>query len=159
MKRILVGVLAGLAFGVAISEATYFFLRDGEERPPEVVEITIPPGTAAKVQSGQAEPSIPESMTFVIGDTLVVNNQDEVTHQLGPLFIPAGSAASLRLDSAQSSQATCSFQPGKYFGLKVEPPLTVQTRLFGILQAGIPMSFLFVLYGVFAIPSKKVMPA
>jgi hypothetical protein len=33
--------------------------------------------------------------------------------------------------------------------------LTATTRLVGILEAGVPMSFLFVLYGLFAFPIKK----
>ncbi|MFH1186469.1 MAG: hypothetical protein V1755_15775 [Chloroflexota bacterium] len=159
LTRIILGMLTGLAFGVAISEATYYFLRDGEARPPRVIEIHIPPGTAQNVLRGQPEPSLPDSMRFVVGDTLVVNNLDSVTHQLGPLFIPPNSTASLKLDSVQNYAASCTFQPGRYFGLEVQPPLTIQTRLIGILQAGIPMGLLFVLYGVFAIPMRKAVTA
>jgi len=159
LTRIILGMLAGLAFGVAISEATYYFLQDGEARPPQVIEIHIPAGTAQRVLRGQPEPSLPESMTFVLGDTLVVKNRDSVTHQLGPLFVPPGSSASLKLDSVQKYEASCTFQPGRYFGLEVQPPLTILTRLIGILQAGIPMGLLFVLYGVFAIPIRKAVAA
>jgi len=153
--RILIGMLAGLALGIVISEATYYFLRDGETRTPQLIELDIPAGTAEKVQRGQADPLLPDSMTFVIGDTLVVKNHDSVNHQLGPLFIPPGSSASLKLDSAQNYAASCTFQPGRYLGLEIQPALTIQTRLIGVLQAGIPLGFLFVLYGVFAIPIKK----
>jgi hypothetical protein len=158
-KRIAVGMLAGLAVGAVISEATYFFLRGGEGRTPEVIEIVIPAGTAEKVRNGEAEPSLPAAMTFVVGDRLVVKNQDTATHQLGPLFIPPGTSASLHLDATQNYAANCSFQPGRYFGLDVRAPLTLQTRVVGILQAGVPLGFLLVLYGVFALPYKKVVPA
>jgi len=158
-KRIVIGMLAGLALGLVISEATYFFLRDGEARTPQVIEITIPAGTAQKVQAGSPEASLPASMKFVTGDTLIVNNLDSVTHQLGPLFIPAGSSASLQLESVQNYAASCTFRPERSFGLDVQPPLTLQTRVAGILQAGLPMGFLFVLYGVFAIPPKRAVPA
>ena len=158
-KRIAIGMLAGLAFGVIISEATYFFLRGGEDRSAQVIAINIPAGTAEKIKAGSPEPSLPASMTFVTGDTLVVNNKDSVTHQLGPLFIPAGSSASLKLDAVQKYAASCTFRPDQYFGLDVRPPLTLQIRLVGIAQAGLPMGFLFVLYGVFAIPLKKAGPA
>lgn len=147
----------GLAFGAAISEATYFFLRGGETRTPDLIEIVIPAGTAEKVRNGQAEPSLPTGMTFVVGDTLVVKNQDSVTHQLGPLFIPPGTSASLRLNATEKYAASCSFQPGRYFGLDVRAPLTLETRLVGILQAGVPLGFLLVLYGVFALPYKKAL--
>jgi hypothetical protein len=157
-RRIAIGMLAGLAIGALISEATYFFLRGGEARTPENIEIVIPAGTAAKVQNGQAEPSLPTAMTFVIGDTLVVKNQDSATHQLGPLVIPPGTSASLQLDATRKYAASCSFQPGRYFGLDVRAPLTLETRIVGILQAGLPLGFLLVLYGVFALPYKKVVP-
>ena len=155
LNRIAIGMLAGVVAGSIISEATFHFLRGAEARAPQAVEITIPRGTAQKVQSGEAEPSLPRSMTFVLGDTLVVNNHDVAPHQLGPLFIPPGSSASLRLDSVQTYAASCSFQPGRYFGLDVQAPLTWQTRFIGILQAGIPLGLLLVLYGVFAIPFRK----
>jgi hypothetical protein len=148
-------MLAGLAFGVVISEATYYFLRNAEERLPQVIELSIPPGTAEKVQEGESEPSLPTSMTFVVGDTLTVRNRDSVIHQLGPLLVPPGSSASLHLDTAQGYAAACSFQPSKYLDLQVQPPLTFATRLIGILEAGIPMGFLFVLYGVFAIRPRE----
>ena len=38
-------------------------------------------------------------MSFVVGDTLVVKNEDSVEHQLGPLWIPAGSSASMPLNA------------------------------------------------------------
>lgn len=158
-KRIAVGMLAGLVVGALISEATYFFLRGGEARTPEVIEIVIPAGTAEKVRNGRAEPSLPASMTFVIGDTLVVKNLDSATHQLGPLFIPPGTSARLQLDATQKYAASCSFQPGRYFGLEVRAPLTFETRIVGILQAGVPLGFLLVLYGVFALPHRKVVQA
>jgi hypothetical protein len=49
----------------------------------------------------------------------------------------------------------CSFQPGNYFGLDVREPLTADTRLYGILFAGLPMAVLIALYS-FIIPVKKI---
>ncbi len=155
LTRALLGMLAGIAVGALISEATYYFLRSGEERTPQVIELEIPPGTALLVEAGEPEPSLPTSMTFVVGDVLTVHNKDSVSHELGPLFIPAGASASLKLDSAQTYAADCSFQPSGSFGIEVQPALTLQTRMLGVLQAGIPLGFLFILYGVFAIPSGK----
>ena len=153
--RILLGMLAGIAVGALISEATYFFLRNGEDRSPRTFELDIPPGTARRVELGEAEPSLPASMTFVVGDVLLVQNRDEVNHQLGPLFIPAGSSATLKLETPQTYSAACTFRPTRSLGIEVQEALTLQTRAFGILQAGIPLGFLFVLYGVFAVPLAK----
>jgi len=157
-RRIAIGMLAGLVVGIVTSEVTYFFLRGGESRAPQVIELIIPPGTAERVKNGQQEPSLPGAMTFVVGDTLIVRNRDAAIHQLGPLLIPAGSSASLQLGTAQTLAATCTFQPDRYFDLEVQAPLTIQTRFLGVLQAGVPAGVLVILYGVFAFPSKKSEP-
>src|SRR5512137_488364 len=101
VKKVLISLLIGLVFGVALNEVTFYFLRE-TARAPKVIEIIIPEGTAEKVARGEAPPTIPDSMTFVIGDTLVVKNNDTANHELGPLWIPAGASASLSLDEAAS---------------------------------------------------------
>jgi hypothetical protein len=154
--RMAASMVAGIVLGAVISEASFFFLGSEGTRPPNVVEIDIPAGTASRVAEGQSDPLLPPSMTFVLGDTLVVRNLDSVTHQLGPLLIPAGTSSSMHMEAAQDYSAVCSFQPTKYVGLKVLSPLTLGTRLVGVLEAGIPMGLLFVLYGLFAIPAKMV---
>jgi len=94
-------------------------------------------------------------MLFVVGDILVVNNQDSVVHQLGPLFIPPGTSASMNLNTEQSYAFACSFQPSKYLGLSVQPPLTFTTRLVGVLEAGLPIGILIALYSVLAVGPKR----
>lgn len=157
-RLILLCMLAGLGFGVIISEASYHFLSSGESRPPQVVEIDIPPGTARQVLAGAVDPALPSSLTFVLGDTLLVRNSDSVVHQLGPLVVPPGASSSMKLKAIQDAAVSCSFAPSKYIGLKVEAPLTIATRLVGVAEAGIPMGFLFALYGLFAVPTKKPSP-
>ncbi len=158
-KRIALSLLAGLLLGVVISEVSFYFLNDGETRPPQVVELDIPVGTAGRVARGETDPALPASMIFVVGDTLLVKNQDSAAHQLGPLFIPPGTSATLRLDTAQDYAFACSFQPSKYIGLSVQSPLTLGTRLLGIFETGAPMGILIALYVVFAVPFKKMAAA
>lgn len=153
ITRVLVSLLIGLLFGVALNEVTFFFLRE-TARTPQVIELVIPEGTAEKVARGEAPPTIPDSMTFVIGDTLVVKNNDIKDHELGPLWIPAGSSASLSLDAAASYAYSCSFQPGQSFGLDVYEPLTLSTRLYGIFFSGVPLGVMIALYALI-MPAKK----
>jgi hypothetical protein len=156
VKRILVSILLGLLIGVAINEITYIFLRN-TARAPKVVEILIPNGTAAQVARGEKPPTIPDSMTFVVGDTLLVKNNDITDHELGPLWIPAGTSASLSLDAAESYAYSCSFQPGQYFGLDVHEALTTGTRIYGILFTGLPLGTLIAVYALI-MPAKKKEP-
>ncbi len=154
-RRVAWSMLAGLLIGVLVSEVSFALLNDGTTRPPKVVQLDIPAGTAARVAQGQATASLPASMTFVVGDTLVVANHDTVPHQLGPLFIPAGASASMNLASEDGYSLLCSFEPSKYLDLTVLPPLTITTRIVGVLETGLNVGFLIAVYALIAIPVKK----
>jgi hypothetical protein len=140
-------------FGLVFSEATFLFLGQ-TAREPKTIQVSIPAGTAELVSRGEQPPSIPKDMTFVVGDTLEVANQDNVDHQIGPLWIPPGTSASLVLGKPESLAYECSFQAGNYIGLDVREPLTLFTRIYGIFFAGIPMGLLLSIY-VVILPSKK----
>jgi hypothetical protein len=154
LNRILVSLLIGFAIGIALNEISFLFLRE-IARDPTTIELVIPAGTAQQVAQGQQPPTIPADMTFVAGDTFVVRNEDNVAHELGPLFIPSGSSASLNLDTVNSYQYTCSFTPQKYIGLDVREQVTVMTRVKGILFSSLPLAVLIVLYSVVVWPLKK----
>lgn len=153
-RRIALSLLIGLLVGLTISEVSYLLLRESN-RPPEVVSLDIPLGTAAQVAEGIAPPSIPDEMTFVVGDTLLVRNNDSTDHQLGPLWIPAGSTASMNLDDNQNFIFACSFQPSNYFGLDVREPVTFWTKVGGVIFAGVPLGAILALYSIITWPIKK----
>ncbi len=154
IKRILLAIVLGLVLAVLITEVPFLFLRETARAPREIV-LTIPAGTAEQVRRGDQPPSIPENMTFVVGDTLVVRNEDSVNHRLGPLWIPANSSAQLSLDQEESLAYECTFQPGNYFGLDVREPLTLSTRIYGILYIALPMAILIALYSLIFTPKQK----
>lgn len=154
-KRILISIALGLLLAAATTELSYQVLKR-ENREPAQIELVIPDGTAGQVAAGQLPPDLPLDMTFVVGDTLVVKNEDSVDHQLGPLWVPPGTSASLNLDSEQNYVLDCSFQPTKVFGIDVLQPVTLGTRLTGILFAGIPLSALLAVYSVLLQPGKGV---
>jgi len=153
LKRVVIAMLIGIALGTLLSEISFFFLHD-TGRPPQDVLLTIPAGTAEQVARGEKPPSIPEDMIFVIGDTLVVKNEDMVDHKLGQLWIPANSSAQLLLNEEENIAFECSFQPGNYFGLDVRQSVTFGTRVYGALYAGLPLGVLITVYS-FAFPVKK----
>jgi len=153
IKRILVSMLLGIALGALISEVSFIFLQE-TARPPQEVILTIPAGTSEQVARGEQPPSIPKDMIFVVGDTLVMKNDDSVDHKLGELWIPANSTAQLSLDEEQNMAFECSFQAGNYFGLDVRQSLTWGTRVYGVLYMGLPLGILIALYS-FVVPTKK----
>ena len=157
VKRSLIFLALGLIFGALLAEIPFLFFPKMNiiTRPSQEILLVIPPGTAQRVALGQQPPSIPQNMSFVVGDTLVVKNEDSVEHQLGPLWIPAGSSASMPLNTDKKYAFQCSFVPSKIFGLQVSAALTWDTRLWGIFIGGVPMAMLFVLYSLLIWPPKR----
>ena len=153
VKRILVSVVIGLFVGALISEIPFLFLQE-TARPPQEILLTIPAGASEQVARGEQPPSIPENMAFVVGDVLVVENKDAVDHKLGPLWIPANSSARLPLNREESLAFECTFQSDNYLGLDVHQPLTLGTRIYGVISVGLPMAILVALYSL-VMPARK----
>lgn len=153
IQRILVSLLIGLAVGAALSEITFLFLRE-TARAPKTIVLTIPAGTAKQVERGEQPSTLPGNMIFVVGDLLVIRNEDSVDHTFGPLWIPAGASAQLQLSSEENLAYKCSFQTSRYVGLDVREPVTPWTRLYGIFFAGLPLGVLIAIYS-FIFPSKS----
>lgn len=154
IKRIVIAIILGVILAGITSEVAYQVFKR-ENREAQRVELIIPAGTADNIANGETPPGIPEDMTFVVGDTFVVVNQDEVDHQLGPLWIPPGTSASLNLDTEENYILECSFQSTSVFGLDVRQSVTLGTRLTGILFAGFPLGALFAVYSILLTPDKK----
>src|SRR5258706_173795 len=112
IQRILLAFAAGILIGLAVSELTFLFVGE-TARKPKTIAIVIPPGTADLVARGEQPPTLPQDMTFVVGDILSVENKDSVDHQLGPLWIPPGASGQLNLGEVASLAFDCSFQPRK----------------------------------------------
>jgi hypothetical protein len=107
------------------------------------------------VAAGEAVPSLPPEMVFVVGDVLVVRNDDLVSHQLGPVWVPPGSSASLALERPDKYSYACSFQPSRYLGLDVRSRVTLTTRVLAIVLAGPPMGVLIGIYSLIVRPVRQ----
>lgn len=155
--RLLLLTVLSVLLVFAGSEIAFLFQKENTDRAPKVIELVIPEGTSAQIASGQTVQSIPESLVFVVGDVLVVKNNDTSDHQLGPLWIPAKSSASLDMSKADNYAYTCSFQPSNYLGLEVRPPTTVWTRMQAMLLAAPATAVFLFVYSliVFPLEGKK----
>jgi hypothetical protein len=94
MRMVLFLLIGFLAAGL-ISELTFRLQKNTSLRDPQTVQLVIPLNSAAKVAVGKSV--LPDGQTFVMGDTLQVRNEDTVTQTFGPLVIPPGSTASMKL--------------------------------------------------------------
>ena len=153
--RIAVSLVVGVFLAWAVNELAFFLLKDTSDHTPQRFEIVIPAGTADRVARGETPPSLPAEMTFVIGDTLVVTNEDDVPHQLGPVWVPPGASASLALERAAKFSYACTFQSSRYLGLDVRPRVTTTTRLQALFLAGPPLGALLAIYSIVLWPLRK----
>lgn len=154
--RSAIGILIGMLFGWLLNEASYAYTPDkaSAAREPQRINLVIPYGTSAQVEQGVYSASFPTSITFVEGDILVVKNEDTVSHQLGPLFVPPKTSGVLALDTANTYSYACTFKPDKYIGLTVLPRVTAGTRLMGMLAIGLPTGMMLAVYS-YLLPGRK----
>ena len=152
LKRMLITVVIAILLAGVGSEVAFRLQGIKSNRGPQTVELVIPAGTAARVAEGQTV--LPAGQTFVTGDVLVVRNEDSVTHTLGPLVIPAGASANMKLSQSGNLSYICSFEPTKYYGMVIQPALTAVTRIEAALIAGIPLGLLIGAYSLVAFPLK-----
>jgi hypothetical protein len=153
-KRLLVILGIALVFVLTINEVFFLLQKDKNDRAPQTMQLVIPEGTAELVEKGTAAPSIPEEMVFVVGDVLEVVNEDNVDHQLGPIWVPPGATGSLQLEDANKYAYSCSFAPSRYLGIDVREATTVGTRLVALLFATPPMAIFFFIYSLLVFPIK-----
>ncbi|MBI3159979.1 MAG: hypothetical protein HYZ26_10315 [Chloroflexi bacterium] len=152
LRRLAIAFVLSLVGAFLVSEIAFRLQPNNVDRAPQAIELVIPPGTADAVARGEAVPTIPEELVFVLGDVLTVVNQDTVTHELGPLLIPAGTSASMPMDHADNIAVSCSFRPSAYLGLEVKEPTTLKTRLLGLSFAVPPTTLMVFLYSLAARP-------
>jgi hypothetical protein len=153
LLRMFLFIVFGVIAAAVISEISFRLQGETTSRDPQTIVLVIPAGTAAKVTQGQTV--LPAGQSFMVGDTLQVKNEDSVTQTLGPLVIPPGSSASMKLDQVGSLSYTCSFQPSKYYGIEVQQGLTLGMRVEASLLAGLPLG---VLLGVYSLVVKPLKP-
>jgi hypothetical protein len=154
-SRFLVVFVIALLLVFAINEGAFHLIRDEADRAPQTVELVIPAGTAESIARGEETPSIPDEMVFVVGDTLLIANQDDSDHQLGPVWVPPGSRASLVLDEVNNFAYSCSFQPSRYLGLDVRSGTTIWSRVTALLLAGPPTAMFLFIYSLLVFPLDK----
>jgi hypothetical protein len=158
IRRILICAAISIVAVFVVSEVAFLFQADRVDRGPQTITLEIPAGSAALVSGGMTPPDIPDEMTFVTGDELLVVNHDDVDHQLGPIWVPPGESASLRLGKVEHVAFACSFQPTRYMGIQVKEPTTIETRLLALAVASPPTAAILLVYSVAAFPlvlSKK----
>lgn len=153
LRRFLALLLVSVALVLLFSEVFYRLIRTDSERAPQIFEITIPAGTSERIAAGEPGPEIPNTI-FVVGDTLLVHNQDSTSHELGPIWLPPGTSGSLALGEANDFIYNCSFQSTQYLGLTVRQATTWTARLSALWYGTPPLLMFFLVYSFVLFPLK-----
>lgn len=148
LRRFLVILIISAAALFAVSEITFRMQPYNIDRAPKTIEIVIPAGTADKVAAGETIPAIPQSMVFVLGDVLVVRNEDNVLHELGPHLVPPGASASVPMDMAENFSYSCSFSGSSYLGLDVKEATTWKTKVLALAFSAPATAVVIFLYSL-----------
>ncbi len=156
IKRFVLVAVISLGLVVSINEISFLMQKEPYDRAPQTVQIVIPPGTAELVEQGKESVTPPEDMVFVIGDVLEVVNQDDVGHQLGPIWVPPHSVGRLALERAERYAFSCSFQTSRYLNLDVRQATTLSTRLIALGLSFPTMATLIFIYSLLAFPIPSV---
>ena len=99
--------------------------------------------------------SLPETMTFVEGDLLIVRNQDTASHQLGPVWVPAQSSGVLEDGHRQHLFLRLLVFEGPGVGGQGLERLTLGMRIQGALMIGLPSAVMIALYSFLIFPLKS----
>ena len=84
--------------------------RSSGPPPPDEV-ITIPLGTADRLDRGEQVEVIPAELHLAVDQQLVVRNDDDRTHLLGPIVVRAGEVLRHRFRSPGRFVAECTVHP------------------------------------------------
>ncbi len=110
-STILVGTLSTIAL----------LMYTAGSREPTVHTIVIPDGAYEKIEQGENPLEIPSTWAFLADDTLVLDNQDDVTHVLGSWTVPPNTIRRFELQPAYGGFFVCSLHPNGAITLNIEP--------------------------------------
>ena len=153
--RLAIVMAISLVFALVFNEITYLISKDPADRAPKTITLVIPAGTAERIASGNELRIFPDEITFVVGDVLEVVNEDIEPHQMGPVFVPAGTTGSMVLNQAKKMSVDCTFQSSRYLGLDIRPATTLGTRIAGLFITAPTLAALLFLYSLAAYPIKS----
>ena len=115
-----VGALAGLVLALgATGWAALAPLPEGAH----ALTFVIPPGTAARLQAGEAFNVLPSPIHLTVGvrDVLVLTNDDDAIHQVGPIILGSRQTYRIPFRRPGNFQYACSLHAAGTLTLVIAP--------------------------------------
>jgi hypothetical protein len=108
----------------------------------EVVDLTIPEGTAASVSAGQPAKFIPAQLLLGPNRKVRVRNDDIVDHIVAGKTVPAHTSATIQA-SADAKTLVCTIHPSGYIGVGFDGTPGPMAVLFMATVVGLPVGVVF----------------
>lgn len=126
-RWLLAAAALATALGLAIEPQT---VARGEQR------YVIPPGTALRAKAGlPVDDVMPQHIETVVGRPLVVRNDDDEAHVIGPFVLEPGQNWRRTFAVEGDVQLACSLYPATGFTVAVAAPPTPAVRTTALLSA------------------------
>ena len=109
---LLVGILGLAAAGCGGSDDA------GPEQP--TYSYVIPAGTADRIEQGEQLDILPRELVAQLNETVIIVNEDDEAHLLGPWFVGAGETLRQRFTTEGVFEDTCTVHPSGKFTVVVE---------------------------------------
>ena len=86
--------------------------------------FVIPPGTAARLRAGEPVAVLPSPIHLIVGvrDVLVLTNDDDAVHQVGPIVLGSRQTYRIPFRRAGRFQYACSLHAAGTLSLVIDPP-------------------------------------
>ena len=114
---------AGAGFAVAVVVLGWAAFAPLPERGAALTFV-IPPGTAARLKAGEPFNVLPSPIHLMIGvrDVLVITNDDDVIHQVGPIILGSRQTYRIPFRKPGHFQYACSLHAAGTLALVIDPP-------------------------------------
>ena len=109
---LIAGILGLVAAGCGGSEDA------GPEEP--TYSFLIPAGSAERIAQGETLDILPRELVAQLNETVIIVNEDDEAHLLGPWFVGPGETLRQRFTTAGVFEDSCSVHPSGKFTVVVE---------------------------------------
>ena len=100
------GLLRG-AVAAVLLPVTVLAACGDTDSGPEVTELVVPEGTAARLEQGEDVVVMPERLEFEVGEALVIRNEDVADASVGPYAVKAGQTLEVRFGAPGRFEGSC----------------------------------------------------
>jgi hypothetical protein len=96
-----------------------FAAQDDGTREPDTIEIVVPAGTQDRLSAGESVVLMPARIELRVGDQLVIRNDDDVSHLVGPYQVDPGDNMFVQYGAPGVYEGYCALSEGERYEIVV----------------------------------------